>query len=200
MKKRDENIIIFSIAVVFSITFCLSLINFIYTNNYSAIFWVCYVTLPIMVIGLLKRNSNIILSQLIIFAIPDLLWIFDFIYWTFSGHSLIGLANFFPKGGFIEKLSSVQHLYTVPLSLMALSILKLKKNYKILLISFGELVLIFFFTLFFIPLHYVNCIDLSCTNISLTFLPYYIIWFMFAFSFATISYFIINSLPFRNKI
>lgn len=199
MKQRSKNIILNSIAILFLITFCWVIISFLRLGDYSAFLWVCYISIPIIIFGLLKRNSNIILSQLVILAIPDLLWIFDFFYFLITGNVLIG-ATTFPKGSLIDKIRSLQHLYIVPLSLFALSIIKLKRNYKVLFFTLIEIALIFLLTIFVTPSSAnINCIYKNCINIPLNFLPYTFIWFGLLFIFITISYFIITSLPFIRK-
>ena len=97
-----------------------------------------------------------ILSQIIILAIPDLLWTFDFFYMIFSGHSLLGIVGYFPGENLLGRILSLQHLYVIPLSLIALSIIKIKKDYKILLVSLGEVSLIFLLTLIFVPVGIVS--------------------------------------------
>jgi hypothetical protein len=173
--------------------------NILKAKQYHVFLYTCYVALPIIIFGLFKKNSNIILSQVILIAIPDLFWMFDFLYYIFSGNSLLGLVNYFPGELLSWKITSLQHLYIVPLSLFALSKIKFKINYKILLISLFEIILIFLATLLVVPNTPVNCIDLKCINIPLTFLPPYVVWFMFNFGFTLISYFVITSIPFFVK-
>lgn len=201
MNERCKDIIIYLIAIIFSLTFVLIVIKFLLSKNYSLLLWVCYLAFPVIIIGLIKKNPYLILSQVVILAIPDLFWVFDFIYLILTGHSPMGLVVYFPNQIFLEKIVSMQHFYTVPLSLVALSILKLKKNYKVLLVSLVEIVLVFLLTLLLVPAdgNIINCIHLNCINIKLTFLPPSAIWFMFTFSFVISSYFIITSLPFIRK-
>ena len=203
MKEKYKNIILYSILILLSLTLFLMIIHTLLMKSYFAFFWYCYIAIFLIIIGLFKKNSSLILSQVIIIAIPDLLWIFDFIYLIFTGHVLLGVAQNF-IGGLFDKIISLQHLYVVPLSLLALSTIKTKKNYKILLISLGEIILIFLLTLFFvpgsnIPSSNVNCVHESCTIFPMNFLPYYVEWFLFTFGFVIISYLIIISLPFIKK-
>jgi hypothetical protein len=161
---------------------------------------VCYTCVAIIVIGLIKKNSNLILSQVIILAIPDAIWIVDFLSVAFFGHDLTGLTNYFQSQPVLYKLVSLQHFYTVPLSLIALSFLKIKRNYKVLLFSLAELVFFFLISSFLVfDKVDVNCVRLTCLTINLHFLPSYIIWFMFSFGFTIISYFLITSIPFFKK-
>ena len=193
MKKKE--VIVYIIAIIFFITLLLMVINKFQESYYYELMWFCYISILIIIFGLFKKNSKIILSQVIILAIPDLLWIFDFLYLILFGHTLLGLADNLLGNRLLDKITSFQHLYVVPLSLVALSSLKInksKKSYNILFASLAELTLIFFITLFFVPnSQTVNCVHLSCVKINMTFLPYPLLWFLFAFSFAIISYLII---------
>jgi len=154
----------------------------------------------LIIIGLATKNSFLILSQVISLAIPDLLWTFDFFYTFFTGHNLLGIAGYFIKEDILGRILSLQHLYVAPLSIVALFILGVKKDYRILLLSFGEVILIFLLTLIFVPASSgVNCIHVNCTIISLNFLPFPLVWFIFEFGFITLSYFIVTSLPFVKK-
>lgn len=196
MDKKE--LILYFIFSIFSLTLLFVIINFLQLKDYTAFLWACYICLPIIIYGILKRDSNIILSQIIIIAIPDLFWIFDFIYLLITGHVLLGVTTF--KGSPIDKIRSLQHLILVPLSILALSQIKIKKNYKILLISLAEIVLIFFISALFAPISAnINCVYKNCILIPINFLPYPLIWFGLLFTFIAISYFVIISLPFVKK-
>ncbi|MCX6746536.1 MAG: hypothetical protein NTU63_00175 [Candidatus Pacearchaeota archaeon] len=199
MEKKEK--IINIITAILCLTFVLVIMKFLLAGESYLLLWVCYITLFIIIIGLLKRNPYLILSQVIILLIPDLFWTFDFLYLVFAGHTLIDLALYFPAQTLLQKIVSLQHLYTVPLSIFAIYLMKMKKNYKVLLASLGEIVLIFFLTLLLVPEGKtdINCVRFTCLNINLNFLPYYLSWFLFAFGFAAISYFIMTSLPFLRK-
>jgi hypothetical protein len=197
--ERKE-LILNIITIVFSMTIILMIINSIQLKEYYPFFWVCYPALIIVIIGLLKRNSSVVLSQIILIAIPDLLWISDFICLVAIGKPVLGLVSSFSGLSFFSKMGALQHLYIFPLSLLSLSLMKIRKNHKILLISFGEIILIFLLTLFLVPNTYdINCVHVTCIQFSVTFLPYTILWFLFEFGFIIISYFIITSLPFVKK-
>ncbi len=198
--KRKEWILDF-IILIFSLTFFIVIISFLQEKNYYSFFWVCYIAIPILIFGLIKRNSNIILSQVIILAIPDLLWIIDFFYLIITGHVLIGVTTFRITTPLIDQIRSLQHLYIVPLSILALSQIKLKKDYKILLIGLAEIILIFLLTLLIVPSNplNINCIYKNCSNLPLNFLPYMLLWLILLFILITVSYFIITSLPFVKK-
>jgi hypothetical protein len=200
MKKRDSTLwIIFAIISFFYIIMIIDLIT---SGRLIDFFWVCYFAIPLILFGLIKKNSNLILSQVIILAINDLVWIFDFACLIILGHTVIGINQVavFPIQTWIEKLGNVQHLFIFPLSLVALALLKTKRNYKILLFSFIEISLFFVGTLLLIPSgESTNCVHQTCIGITINFLPYPVLWFLFAFGFITASYFIITSLPIFKK-
>jgi hypothetical protein len=138
----------------------------------------------------------------IILAINDLVWIFDFACLLILGHPIIGInqVQISPVQTWIEKLGNIQHLFIVPLSLLALSILKTKRNYKILLLAFLEMAIFFVATLLLVPSdEAANCVHQTCIGIQINFLPYPVIWFLFAFGFITASYLVITSLPVFKK-
>lgn len=197
MKKEG---VLYFIFLIFSLTFIALVVIALQRHSYSLFLWVCYIVVAITLIGIYKRSPKIILSQIIILAIPDLFWLFDLIYLIFVGHPFFGLIYFNPDQSLLEKILEFQHLYVIPLAIVALSILKVKKDWKILFIGFGEVILIFLLTLIFVPnMLPINCVHVTCLNFPITFLPYPIIWFLFEFGFITITYFIITNLPFIKK-
>jgi hypothetical protein len=200
MKKRD-----FTLWVIFSIIsffYIVMIVDLIISGHPIDLFWTCYIAIPLILFGLIKKNSNLILSQVIILGLNDLVWIFDFACLIILGHTVIGINQvvFFPIQTWIEKLGNIQHLFIVPLSLVALSILKIKRSYKIWLFSFIEMSVFFIATLLFVPPEETaNCVHQTCINIPLNFLPYPVIWFLFTFGFIAASYFIITSFPIFRK-
>ncbi len=194
-----KNIILNIIGLIFLITYILIAIYLISWKDYSAFLWGCYIAIPLMAIGIFKKNSSLILSQLIILAIPDILWAIDFFSILFTGNSVFGItivSNFFRKS-VLAKFVFSQHLYTIPLAIISLSFLKIKKNHKILLISLMEMVILALLTIFLAPNGNVNCLPTNkCTSVPLNFLPYPFIWIGFIFLSITISYLLITSLPF----
>ncbi len=200
MKKRDW--ILYSIVAVIFLAYLFMLIDILIIKDYFSLFWTCYLAIPLIIIGIIKKNSSLIVSQVIILALTDLFWIFDFLSLIILGHTILGIeqVNIFPFQSWIIKLGNLQHLIVIPLSILALSILKVKRNYKTLLISLAEISLFFVITLLIVPSSMgVNCINMRCVGVPLTFLPYPLVWFLLVFSFITASYFIITSLPFIKK-
>jgi hypothetical protein len=198
MEKKEW--ILYFIFFVFSLTFIALVIIALQRHSYSLFLWVCYIVIGIILIGIYKRNPKIILSQIIILAIPDLFWLFDLIYLVFVGHPFFGLIYFNSDQSLLEKILEFQHLYVIPLAIISLLVLKVKRDWKILLISFGEAILIFFLTLLFVPSTLpINCVHITCINFPITFLPYPLIWFLFEFSFIIISYFVLVLLFAKKK-
>ena len=200
---KSKNVTLNIIGLIFLITYILNAIYIISWKDYSAFLWGCYIVLPLTLIGIFRRNSSLILSQLIIFAIPDLLWTIDFFSILFTGNSLlkISLVSRFFELDLFGKIVRLQHLYAIPLAIVSLSFLKIKKNYKILLISLAEIIIIALLTVLIAPDRNINCLPTNkCTSFSpLNFLPYPLVWIIFAFSFITISYLLITALPFVKK-
>jgi len=199
---KEKRWIWYLIILVISLAYFFMFVEPITSKYYIALLWTCYIAIPIIIIGLIKKNPYIILSQVTILALTDLLWIFDFICLILLGHTILGIksVDIFPSQSFILKLGNLQHLVIVPLSIVALSILKVKRNYKTLLVSLAEVSILFLLTLFFVPSNQgINCVHITCIGIPITFLPYYLTWFLFVFGFVILSYFIITSLPFIKK-
>lgn len=199
--NKGEHRIVYGIAIILSVTLILMITRTLLTKTYISFFWYCYTALLLVIIGLFMKNSKIILSQLVILAIPDLLWMIDFISLIFTGHAFLGITQDFYKLSAFEKITSLQHFYTVPLIVYALSFLKIKKDYKILLVSLGEIILIFLLTISISNTLSINCINEGCIgiNVKISFLPYYLEWFIVMFGFAAISYLIITNLSFIKR-
>jgi hypothetical protein len=208
MEKRNRKIVLNSIAGIFILTVVLVYYSFIAQRAYSSLLWMCYIAMIIMAAGILMRKPNLIVSQMMILLIPDLLWVFDFIAILITGNSVLGVSKYFFMGNrtILQEILSLQHFYTIPLSLWALSIIKIKRNYKPLIISSAEIIILFFFSLFIFPLIYIdsaiNCLpnSIGCTFMQFTHLiPYPIIWLIISLSFVIVSYFAIIFIPFIQK-
>ncbi len=208
MKEGNKRIILSAIAGIFILTVILVYYSFIAQGAYSSLLWMCYIAMIIMAVGIIQRKSNLIVSQMMILLIPDLLWIIDFFSILITGNSLLGVSKYFFVGNrtILQEILSLQHFYTIPLSLWALSIIKIKRNYKPLIISSAEIVILFFLSLFIFPLIHVdsaiNCLpnSIGCTFMQFTpLIPYPIMWLMISLSFVIVSYFAIIFIPFIQK-
>ncbi len=204
MEKGKENIVLYSILVVFFLLILLSVITNLILKQYMNLLWLCYINMALVLAGIIAKKPNLILSQILILMIPDLLWIFDFLGILITGTSFLGTAKYFFTGsrGLLSQIVSIQHLFTIPLSLLALSLIKVKKSYKALLISSIQIVL-FLVLMSLIPgNHGVNCLPNPeiCTSLQMPeFIPYPLFWLAMEFFFIAISYLIVSFLPFIKK-
>ena len=199
---KEESLILYLIAVIISFSLISTIINFVQMRAYPALLWICYIADFIIITGLFSRNSKIILSQVIILLIPDLLWIVSFLWLLISGQDLFGLSLYLPREQLSVwgKIASLQHLYVVPLSLVAIYVLKSQRDYKVLLSSFAEIAIIFLIAIFFAPAGMnIDCVIQNCINVPFNFLPYGVIWFVVTFILTALSYFAIEFIPFLKE-
>lgn len=128
-------------------------------------------------IGILSKNSSLILVELNILGISLILWSIDFLYQAATNVPLWGITDYLFRGDLIiPKIVSLQHLYTVPILLFTLSLLKIK-HYNLWAISLLQALFIQIITLrYTLPQENINCVYRSC----ISFLPltwhYQIIW------------------------
>src|SRR3989344_9685731 len=95
----------------------------------SGILWFSYTALFLIGIGILTRNSYLIASQLNIILIPYIFWNIDFFYVLLTGNTLWGVTNyFFTSRPTIAQMITLQHLITIPVSLLAIYFIKLKRK------------------------------------------------------------------------
>jgi len=181
--KKTEDRIIYSIGILFLLLGIAAVINTIYRGNFQGILWLCYIGIVIIGFGILKKDSLLITSQLNILFIPLIIWTIDFLHFILTGNELLGIVNYFfdPSFPLISKIISMQHLFTIPLSIYALHKLKPKKinAWKF---SFIQLVFIFIITKILTqPENNINCVYESCMNITLNTISYPIVWFISVF-------------------
>ena len=184
MKKE----VIIKILGVFLIIFgLLAMIQAISKGEPILIFWICYIGMIIIGIGCLLNKSYLISSQLNIITIPLILWDIDFFSFLMSKSTLFGLADyFFKEPSLISRLVSLEHLFLIPLGILAFYLVRDKKDKKqnnknSLLISILEV------TILFIILRIINISD---KNINCAFYfcipyinpePYVLWWFVIVF-------------------
>lgn len=166
--------------ILFGIT---AFFNAFYFGKPYLIFWICYLSLIIIGIGLIARKTFLIKSQLYILAIPDMIWVIDFISIIIFQKSVFGVADyFFSSGPLLAKIVSVQHIFVIPIIFYAVAVLKFKKeqSWKISLI---QLILFYFASLVFTPPSAnINCAHSSCVGILNFQTPFYpLIWFALSF-------------------
>lgn len=204
MKEKYKKIILYSIVILFSLVLICAFIFYFQFKLYFGLLWFCYPAIALIIIGILTRKSYLILSQIIILSFFDIFWIIDFFYMLVTGHSFLGITNyFFDNNLLLKKILTLQHIFTIPISILALSLIKVKKSNKILFISLIEICFIYILSFFLPPEYGVNCLPTSifCTSFVFPkFIPYPLIWFTLMSSFSLISYYALTSLPFlKNK-
>jgi hypothetical protein len=202
MKEKTKNLILHTIAGSLFLVLVSAIIFYTKSRLFEGLLWVCYPAITLMIIGILLKKPTLILSQLILITVQDLFWIFDFFNILFTGNSPLEVASYFFEAGFsLKKIITLQHLFTVPLGILALSILKVKKDKKVFIIALIELSLVFLLG-FFPIMSGINCLptSLSCTSFKFPAPPrYFIVWWIFVTISALISYFVLINLPFLKE-
>jgi len=205
MEEKKKKIILYGIAIILSLTLFIIIIHFLQVKDYFALLWICYITLVLILVGIIRKDSNLILSQIIILLIPSTIWIIDFIISTVNPKNLEIPIVFFNVGSFSQAILSILHIYTIIFALIALALLKIeKKSYKALLIGFIEIGIVFLLMIL-IPGNYgVNCLPTPVyCMVSITlpgFIPYPLFLLFSVSVFIMISYFVILSIPVFRKI
>jgi hypothetical protein len=127
------------------------------------VFWLCYWGMVIVGFGILTENSWLILSQLNILLIPLLFWDIDFIYFLLYKKSLWNIADyFFGEMMWLARFISFEHLFLIPLALLTIYLIKLKRvdAWKLSLL---QMLLFFMLSRWFTdPGYNVNCVFVSC--------------------------------------
>jgi len=196
---KRKRIILNVIGAVLLVMGILAVSHAIYVGRYELILWLCYFALILIGIGSLRKNSTLILSQLNIMALPLIVWSIDFIFVLFGG-SFLGISEYFfdPRYTIFGKIITSQHLFTLPLGLYALHLLKIKKN-KAWIISLIQLVLIYLLTILFTPeASNINCVFRECFNINFP-EPYLVVWFILTFFTVYLTNAILNNLNFLKE-
>lgn len=177
---RHKNILLNAIGVFFILLGIAAFSNSLSVGHPGQVFWFCYIALFFIGIGIFLRNSAFILTQFNIMAIPLLIWTSDFLFVLITRGELFGITNyFFIPGPILGKAITAQHLFALPLILVSLYIIKVKKM-DVWKFSFAEMAFIFLFTRIFTSEQYnINCVFRNCMKFSTG--PswlYPILWFL----------------------
>ena len=183
MKFNKKKRLIINLIGFFYLLFGVSaIVNTIYQNNSAPLLWFCYVGMILLGIGALRKDSLLVASQLNILAIPLIVWTIDLIYGLIMGQTLFGVVDyFFLPGPLLGKIISLQHLFTIPLGIYLLFLVKLKRKdaWKL---SFVTLIILFLITrIFTLEIDNINCVYQSCINYSIGNGIYPFIWFAVSF-------------------
>ena len=173
----------------------------IINQDYDLFWWFCYSALIIAGIGIFIKNSSLIISQLNILFIPSFVWAIDFLSALLLGIHPFGLtAYFFEETRLLVKIVSLQHLFTIPLVLYSLYLIKIKKSFTPIIISLFHVTLFYFSSIFLTnPEKNINCVFRSCIPY-INFGQFYpIAWFIAYILMIMITYFIVTRLKFLRK-
>lgn len=189
----EKHRIFFTIfGTLFILTSAVAAAYSIATGLSASVIWYCYAALLVTGIGLLKRDGTLIGSQVMIMGIPFLVWNVDFFYTLITGTSLWGITSyFFSAGPLLPRITTLQHVITVPILLYALSIHKMHERsaWKLAILT-----VVIMFTLSFTltdPAENVNCAFYSCVPFITLSLWYPLIWFTTIFVMMLATYYLL---------
>ncbi|MFZ5955426.1 MAG: hypothetical protein ACOYT4_03295 [Nanoarchaeota archaeon] len=170
----------------------------IYFRKLYQIFWMCYICLGLIGIGILKRDSYLVTAQINILFIPMIIWNIDFFYFAFFQKPLWRITDYyFLNQQSISRFITLQHFYTIPLAIFALILINSERTNSWKL-SFAEGSLIFFLTRLFVSNYKslnINCAFYPCVFHNIfPFKIYALIWFSVLFLMCFISNKIINQI------
>lgn len=163
-------------------------------SGIAPLLWISYICLIVLGIGILRKNSSLIASQIAIIFIPYVFWNLDFFHQLITKEQLFGITDyFFSPGALSGKIIALQHIFNIPLSIYAMNSIGLKsKNFSV--ISFIQVSAVF--TISRLITSYdqnVNCVYHNCANFTFG-LPYTIEWFIAQFLMISItSWFLVKA-------
>jgi len=196
MKKKHKFFILDVIGIFFLFLGIVSIANSMYNQNPTQILYLCYLGLLFIGIGILTKRSYIILSQIYILAIPLFVWSIDFLYQLVLNKSLWGITDYFflNSGIYLWKITTLHHLFTIPIAIYAASLIGVKRK-DAWIWSFMQIILIFIAVILFSdPKLNVNCVFNPCINIYLG-LPYRLTWFIIIFTMTLLTSILLNFIP-----
>ena len=199
-KEKNKQLILDIIGFVLFSLGIAAIANSFFIQNPTQILWSCYLGLVIMGIGIIKRNSFLIMSQVYILALPVLVWDIDFLYHLIFNAPLFGITDYFftDKVFNLSKLISLQHLFSIPLAIYATKKIGLKRRdaWKW---SFIQIIVIYALVrILTSPESNINCVFNPCVNVYFG-LPYRLTWFLIIFGTTILTSFITNKFLIKNK-
>ncbi|MDP3882085.1 MAG: hypothetical protein Q8Q31_04395 [Nanoarchaeota archaeon] len=120
---RLKEIILNIIGVFLIVVGVVAILYAFYLGTPSLILWFCYMGSIMMGLGVLRRSNLLILSQVNILLIPALVWSLDLFYILVFQDSFLGITDYFFREPLFARIISLQHIYNVPLALIALFII-----------------------------------------------------------------------------
>jgi hypothetical protein len=134
-------------------------------------------------------------------AIALILWTIDFSYVFFVGSPFLGITDYlFLPGPLMDKLVSLQHLFTLPFAILGLYLIKIKRN-DVWIISYMEMMIIFIVSRLFTAREYnVNCVYDNCMNFYVGSGDFYIVvWFFLTLLAVVVTNWIFTKIRFLKK-
>ena len=165
----------------------------------APLLWFSYIGLILLAIGVFRRDSYLIASQLCILGIPYILWDIDFFAHLIIQGTFLGITDyFFVSGPLIGKIISSQHLFNLPLSLLAVYLIGLKRK-DFWKLAFFEMAVLFFITkLVTNSMQNVNCVYHNCANFDFG-IWYPLEWFLAYFVIILISNYVVVKIFYYGK-
>ncbi len=199
MKKKVERVILTLIGI-FILFIGITTISYnFYLGTVAKIFWLCYIGMILIGIGILRKDSFLIVSQLNLISLTLILWTIDFFSSIIFGINIFGLSSYYSQLPTFWKIMTIYHIILLPLSFYALYLIKLERKdaWKI---SFVQVTIFYFIIKWFTYPEY-NLNDVFHSGISfIPTLPYYPIqWFILAFLMIITTNFLINKVYFYSK-
>lgn len=197
--KYKDSVLNFFGALLLAIGFA-AVANSLHLGKPMQVFWICYLGLILIGIGILLRSSFVVASQLNILVIPLIVWNIDFFHWVVFRKQLWGVTDYlFLDGAFdLGSFISLQHLFTILVGLYAIYLIGLKRRdaWKLSMI---EVTLYYFASrLFTSPELNVNCVFEPCVEVYFG-LSHGLTWFLGFFSLIIITSFVINRTFLENE-
>ncbi len=200
MQERFSGNLLRILGVIYITLGIIAVYNSIKYPETAGVLWFSYAAFFIIGIGLLTRSSYLIASQFNIIFIPYIVWNIDFFYVLFTHSTLWGITDYFfaSRPTFVQ-LISLQHLFTIPVSLLSIYIIKLKRKdfWKFSAVQ----VTIFFFLvrIFTSPGKNVNCAFYNCLPVQIIPGPYIFSWFVSYVIMISLGTLFLTSIKFFNK-
>lgn len=142
--------------------------------------WFCYIAVFFIGIGIMTKNSTLILTQVNLIAIPLLFWDIDFFWQLITGRTLWGVTDYFFIVGWLNSLGNfltLQHIYIVPVALGFVYLLRVKRK-DLWKFTILEAIAIFILSLLFSSREAnANCAFTSCIDfVTFTGIGYQAFW------------------------
>jgi hypothetical protein len=177
----NNRAIVLTIGIIIFLVGVLGIFNAFNYDRIYDVFWFCYLGSILLGAGIITSNVSLIKSQLYILVIPDIIWAVDFFTRLSTGKSAVGIVDyFFIETNILVKIVSLQHLFILPLALLAIWFIgkPIRTNNKGMLISVIQVTFIYLATLIFTPVESnVNCAYRLCSQFAWTTNLYPLIWF-----------------------